>query len=53
MAQILVVDDEKKMGFLVGGALEDAGYSMTICNSGSDAIALLREKSFDIVITDL
>ncbi|MCK4656574.1 MAG: sigma-54-dependent Fis family transcriptional regulator [candidate division Zixibacteria bacterium] len=53
MAQILVVDDEKKMGFLVGGALEDAGYSLTICNSGSDAIALLREKSFDIVITDL
>ena len=53
MAQILVVDDEKKMGFLVGGALEDAGYSLTICNSGNDAIDLLRERCFDIVITDL
>jgi DNA-binding NtrC family response regulator len=53
MARILVVDDEKKMGFLVGGTLEDAGHSLTICNSGHDAIALLQERSFDIVITDL
>jgi len=53
MAQILVVDDEKKMGFLVGGALEDAGYTLTICNSGSDAIDQLHKNSFDLVITDL
>lgn len=53
MAQILVVDDEKKMGFLVGGALEDAGHTLTICNSGADAVTQLRQKSFDIVVTDL
>ena len=27
MAQILVVDDEKKMGILIEGTLKDAGYS--------------------------
>ena len=53
MALILVVDDEQKMGFLVGGALEDAGHSLTICNSGSDAVTWLRQKNFDIVVTDL
>jgi len=53
MANILVVDDEKKMGFLVGGALEDAGHNLTICNSGVDALKQIRQKAFDIVVTDL
>jgi DNA-binding NtrC family response regulator len=53
MAQVLVVDDEQRMGFLVGGALEDAGHSVTICSSGHEAISHLRTKSFDIVVTDL
>jgi len=53
MAQILVVDDEKKMGFLVGGALEDAGHNLTICNTGSAAIEQIRSKNFDVVVTDL
>lgn len=53
MAQILVVDDEEKMGFLVGGALEDAGHNLTICTSGNDALKQIRQKSFDIVVTDL
>ncbi len=53
MAQVLVVDDEKKMGFLVGGALEDAGHSITVCESGSEAIAQLCSRSYDVVVTDL
>ncbi|MBU1319786.1 MAG: sigma-54 dependent transcriptional regulator [candidate division Zixibacteria bacterium] len=53
MAQILVVDDEKKMGFLVGGALEDAGHNLTICTSGNEALEQIQQKSFDIVVTDL
>jgi two-component system response regulator HydG len=53
MARILVVDDEQKMGFLVAGALEDAGHSLVICDSGSRAIEQLRSSSFDIVVTDL
>jgi len=53
MAQILVVDDEKKMGFLVGGSLEDAGHNLTICTSGNEALKQIQQKSFDIVVTDL
>jgi len=53
MAQILVVDDERKMGFLVGGALEDAGYNVVICHSGADAVKQVRSKSFDVIVTDL
>jgi two-component system NtrC family response regulator len=53
MALILVVDDEQKMGFLVGGALEDAGHSLTICNSGTEALANIERMPFDIIVTDL
>ncbi len=53
MARILVVDDEQKMGILVSGALEDAGYNVTVCTSGADALAQLGARPFDIVITDL
>ncbi len=53
MSQILVVDDEKKMGFLVGGALEDAGHNVVLCHSGTDAVRQIRTRSFDVVVTDL
>jgi len=53
MPRILVVDDEEKMGVLVSGALEDAGYNVTVCTTGADAIARISEKVFDVVVTDL
>jgi DNA-binding NtrC family response regulator len=53
MAQILVVDDEKKMGILIEGALKDAGYSVKTVTSGEEALGLLRKHTYDVVITDL
>lgn len=53
MAQILVVDDEKKMGILIEGTLKDAGYSVKTVTSGEEALKLLKKNSYDVVITDL
>ena len=53
MTQILVVDDEKKMGILIEGTLKDAGYSVKTVTSGDKALELLKKLIYDIVITDL
>ncbi len=53
MAKILVVDDEAKMAMLVSSALEDAGHSVSVFNSGEMAVSALTAESFDLVITDL
>jgi DNA-binding NtrC family response regulator len=53
MTQILVVDDEKKMGILIEGTLKDAGYSVKTVTSGDRALELLKKVVYDIVITDL
>jgi two-component system response regulator AtoC len=53
MAQILVVDDEKKMGILIEGTLQDAGYSVKTVTSGQQALKFLEKNTYDVVITDL
>ncbi len=53
MAKILVVDDEAKMAMLVSSALEDAGHSVSVFNSGEMAVNALAVEPFDLVITDL
>ncbi len=53
MANILVVDDEPKMTSLVCGELEDAGHRVTTTTRPAEAIDLINQHGFDIVITDL
>ncbi|MEK7670161.1 MAG: PAS domain S-box protein, partial [Bacteroidota bacterium] len=51
---VLVVDDEKDVGEIIGGMLSNLGYKVTIVNSGKKAIALYRKKKrFDIVVLDV
>lgn len=53
MAKILVVDDEPKMTSLICGMLEDASHSVTTTIDPADALKLIEQRGFDIVITDL
>lgn len=53
MAKILVVDDEPKMTSLICGTLEDASHSVTTTIDPADALKLIEQRGFDIVITDL
>ena len=49
---ILIVDDEEIVCDVLYSALKDA-YKVTTCQSGAEALRLLEERSFDVVISDL
>jgi len=51
--RILVVDDELKMCKSLETLLSQEGYQMTTVQDGKKAIQILREKDFDLVITDI
>jgi PAS domain S-box-containing protein len=52
---VLSVDDEKTLSIAVARMLESLGYRTTVCNSGAEAIDLVRQNpgAFDVVLTDL
>ena len=51
--QILVVDNEQRLCNLIKQSLEMDNYVVQTAISGKDAIQLVDESNFDIVITDL
>src|SRR6266508_1752743 len=53
MARVLVVDDEPKLGWVVAQMLELDGHSVSRAGGGREALALLPEGSFDVIVTDL
>lgn len=53
MANILVVDDERNIRNFLVFALGEEGHSTTEAADAVEALALLRERAFDLVITDL
>ncbi|HCC54287.1 MAG TPA: sigma-54-dependent Fis family transcriptional regulator [Desulfobulbaceae bacterium] len=53
MFEILVVDDDLRMRQLIGEILTEEGYDVSLVGDGREALLLLKEKEFDVVITDL
>jgi CheY-like chemotaxis protein len=51
--QALVVDDNRLNSRLVEIFLARLGWQTVVVDSGSQALVLLRERSFDLVILDL
>jgi len=51
--EILFVDDKRETLSLVDEYLSYHGYSITIVDSGLKAFELVKERDFDIVLTDL
>ena len=51
--EILLVDDEPLILSILSLCLKDAGHSVTTALSGQEALDLLHQKPFDLVITDL
>jgi two-component system, OmpR family, alkaline phosphatase synthesis response regulator PhoP len=49
----LVVDDEAGIRFFLEGTLRRAGHTVTTADSGEAALALLRDRAFDLAIVDL
>ncbi len=52
-ARILIVDDEKIALKNLEYVMKKEGYDVTTTMSGSNALKLLQEQEFDVVLTDL
>jgi len=50
---ILVVDDEKNQREILQMILSSEGYDVTTASSGEAALKFVRERHFDLVLTDL
>ena len=50
---ILLVDDEEIIRKTISIDLQEKGYSVTMANSGEEAMKRLGESKYDMVITDL
>jgi len=50
---ILIVDDEKNMRFLLREALAKEGYVIDTAENGEDAVSLVKARPFDCVLLDL
>jgi len=51
--ELLVVDDEPQMLIAINETLRRRGYSITTAGSGIEALRRLKEKYFQLVITDM
>lgn len=53
MTKILIVDDHENTRFTLSMILKKEGFNLTEAESGQNAIHLINQENFDIVITDL
>ena len=51
--RILIIDDEPAVLRVLGLLLERNGFSVASANNARDGLALLAEKGFDVVLTDI
>ena len=52
-ADILLIDDDRQLGAMLGDFLRTDKLSLTVCNNGEDGLALLHDKPFDLLILDI
>ncbi len=50
---VLIVDDEKRMADSLRDLLALAGYTVQVAYNGAQAIDLLRQKAYHVLVTDL
>jgi PAS domain S-box-containing protein len=53
VGKIIVVDDEPELRSVLLDALSAQGFEVTACSSGPQALEELRQKEFDLLLTDL
>jgi DNA-binding response OmpR family regulator len=50
---ILVVDDDDAIRQMVGTLLSEEGYQVELAQNGEEAMRLVRQKRFDLVVLDI
>lgn len=53
MSRLLVTDDDPAIVRLVRAALEPEGFEIVEANTGAEAVRLMKEEPFDLVILDI
>jgi PAS domain S-box-containing protein len=53
IARLIVVDDEPELVKALGEAIADEGFEVSGFTTGSEAVSALKEKDFDLLLTDL
>ena len=51
--EILVVDDDEKIGKLFCDVLKDEGHQVEVVTSGDQAVEALKRKTFNLVFLDM
>lgn len=51
--RILIVEDDSKTAALLRGALTDAGYAVSWCQNGNEALELVLNEPFDGLVLDV
>ncbi|GAB4442699.1 MAG: response regulator transcription factor [Anaerolineae bacterium] len=52
-AQILVVDDEGAIRYSVSKTLQRVGYHVSTAASGEEALEMMTEQNYDVILTDI
>jgi len=52
-SNVLVVDDEGAIRYSVSKTLQRVGYNVAEASSGEEALDMLRQGSYDVVLTDI
>ncbi|HWQ91104.1 MAG TPA: response regulator [Clostridia bacterium] len=50
---ILAVDDNSEQGYLLENMLRGAGYHVVLARNGTEALAQLTDRPFDLIISDV
>ncbi len=50
---LLVVEDDPEMRDLLRKVLEKEGYRVSVASDGAEALSLLGQAAFDLVVTDM
>lgn len=53
MKDILIIDDDKDLSFIISEMLESYGYNVTCAESCEQAFDLLSRKSFSLILLDI
>ena len=48
--EILLIEDDPSMGYLLRDSLEMAGYQVVLCTDGNTALATYHRKKFQLLI---
>jgi DNA-binding NtrC family response regulator len=51
--EIMVVDDEAGIRALLSDILSSAGFNVTVAKDGEDSLNQMRDRRFDLLITDV